>query len=382
MKIILESAVWENVWSWKSCFPDITDQWFAKYVCYWFKNKIVRGYPNGTFGPNNSVTFAEWLKITLETFDAPVKEWTWSQWFQPYLDYVHNNNLFSKYALYPERAITRGEMAFLAHQLLLESEGKIQFDGNRENFSNWCGQTPPRKVPSQSLVNWITRNYITVVGKNYNKNTPTKLIFAYHWRTNSNKQVQWYYWIDKASWGNAIIVYPLGLPESWPSRSWNTNFAIFDTLYQEFTDNYCVDLDEVYAMGHSLWAWYTNSLACARGDKIRATWSIGWWTTRNNCTWPVASLIMHNPDDRLAAFSSWLNARDQLIEQNQCTENTTKSKRGWSRWNCVEYTWCLEDSSVVRCPHSDSTSWNGSYYPHTRPDTAWKEIRNFFTTHW
>lgn len=379
MKIILESAVWVSVWSSNNCFPDVSTERYAKYICYGNDKWIVRGYPNGTFWPNNTVTFAEWLKITLESYDAPVSEWTWREWYLPYIDFVHNNNLFSKYALYPDNTMTRGEMAYLAHQLYLEKKWLIQFKNQRSYFSAWCGNTPPGKVPNQSVVNWQTRNYITVVWNKYNKNTPTKLIFAFHGRTNSNAQVQQYYWIDKASWWNAIIVYPLWLPEWWPSRSWNTNFAIFDTLYEEFTNNYCVDLDEVYVMGHSLGAWYSNTLACARGDLIRASWTVWWSITPKECRWPTASLIMHNPEDRLASFSSGEFARDKLVQNNQCGPET---KKVWpSRWNCVEYTNCISDAPVVWCPHSDSTAWNWTYYPHTWPTGAAQEIWKFFTTH-
>ena len=71
----------------------------------------------------------------------------------------------------------------------------------------------PAIAPTESILNAIPRHYITVVGKNYNANIPTKIIFAFHGRTNPNSQVQTYYGIDRASQGDAIVVYPLGLPE-------------------------------------------------------------------------------------------------------------------------------------------------------------------------
>gem|GEM_PF-6361563 len=39
--------------------------------------------------------------------------------YQPYMDFVHNNTIFSKYAVSPTKNITRGEMAFLIHKLML-----------------------------------------------------------------------------------------------------------------------------------------------------------------------------------------------------------------------------------------------------------------------
>jgi polyhydroxybutyrate depolymerase len=57
------------------------------------------------------------------------------------------------------------------------------------------------------------RSIITDIGGKYNLSQPTKLIIAFHGRTNPNTLVRTYYKIEQASQGNAIIVYPLGLPE-------------------------------------------------------------------------------------------------------------------------------------------------------------------------
>ncbi|MBP7885154.1 hypothetical protein KAZ93_03255 [Patescibacteria group bacterium] len=35
---------------------------------------------------------------------------------------MHNNNIFSKYALRPNTNMTRGQMAYFTHQLILQKE--------------------------------------------------------------------------------------------------------------------------------------------------------------------------------------------------------------------------------------------------------------------
>jgi len=109
--------------------------------------------------------------------------------------------------------MTRGQMAYLVYKLLLEKNGTIQFDGIRDVKSAGCGKLQPDITPTSSVVNGITRNYITVIGNNYNPNTPMKIIFAFHGRTNPNTMVRTYYGIEQASRGDAIIIYPAGLPE-------------------------------------------------------------------------------------------------------------------------------------------------------------------------
>ena len=83
----------------------------------------------------------------------------------------------------------------------------------RDVASAGCGKEPPSSVPTSSVVNGLTRHYITVIGNTYNKNIPMKIIFAFHGRTNPNTEVQEYYDLDEESNGNAIIIYPAGLPE-------------------------------------------------------------------------------------------------------------------------------------------------------------------------
>jgi len=49
---------------------------------------------------------------------------------------------------------------------------------------------------------------------------------------------------------------------------------LFDQLLKEFEDKYCIDKDQVFVVGHSLGAWFTNTLSCARGNVIRAIGSV------------------------------------------------------------------------------------------------------------
>jgi len=128
MKIILESSV-DDIGLGKNCFPDVRTEWFAKYACYAVDHGIVKGYTDGMFRPSQNVSFAEALKMALGSFDKNVGQANGNDaWYQPYFDFVHNNNIFSKYGLLPNKNITRGEMAYLVHQLMLEKAGSIQFD--------------------------------------------------------------------------------------------------------------------------------------------------------------------------------------------------------------------------------------------------------------
>jgi len=55
----------------------------------------------------------------LETFDVGVHESLSFDWYQPYIDFVHDTAIFSRYALRPSVFMTRGQMAYLVHRLML-----------------------------------------------------------------------------------------------------------------------------------------------------------------------------------------------------------------------------------------------------------------------
>lgn len=386
LKIVLEATVSHQLWSGSACFPDITeDDRYAPYLCYAKSNDIIKGYPDGTAKPDNPVTIAEALKIALNAFATETKEGEWNNRYHPYLTFVHDNNIFSQYALHPHAPMSRGRMAHLVHKLLLDSEETEPFTWIRTNLSAWCSQPIPISPPTSTQLNGVTRNFLTTIGNKITASKPVPLIVAFHWRTNSNTMVRQYYKLDRVTNGEAIIIYPSGLPESTSPRNWKDpndapdklrDFALFDTIVDDIGKQYCIDLDQIYVVGHSLWAWFTNSLACARGDVIRAIGSVGGGTTKNSCTWPVAAVIMQHPDDNLSSYAVWLTARDQLLKQNGCGPET---KPTWpSRGGCVEYTNCLADAPVIRCEHNDAIDHRGVYYPHKRPDWAGQYIWDFF----
>ncbi len=64
----------ENPDQYKNCFPDVTDQWFAPYVCYAKEMGWLSGYPDGTYKPANKVNRAEALKLILNS-SMPQDRW-------------------------------------------------------------------------------------------------------------------------------------------------------------------------------------------------------------------------------------------------------------------------------------------------------------------
>lgn len=384
MKIVLEARFdgeEESIGSLTDCYDDVQDQRYARYICYATVREMVKGIGDGQFWPENTVTIAQWLKIAVNAFGwLGVVEWEWDGWYQSYLERAHNNNILSKYAVYPDSPMTRGQMAYLTHQLMLDQKNEREFDDVRDVvWSQWCDVSAPSTAPTSFMVYGIERHAIVDIPNNYNPSKPTQLIVAWHGRTNSNSQVRSYYKVSRNT-PNAIVVYPLWLPEAWPSRSWSptSDVAFFDMIVHDISQNYCIDQDQIDIIWHSMGAGWTNWLACVRGDVIRGMWSVGGWLIAGNeCSGPVAAMIMHHPDDRLASYAGWLAARDRLLAQNRCdVDSAVPVPWAESKSNCVQYN-CLVDAPVVRCPHSEDDT-RGYYYPHTWPSFATKMITDLW----
>ncbi len=362
------------------CFPDVTGQWFAPYVCEAKEFGFIKGYDDGFYRPGREINRIEAYKIALNALDMGVRDPVeGEQWYAPYLDFVHQNEIFSKYNAFWDQPISREEVAYLVDQLLRIKNGERAVKTERQVLSAGCGQIPPSVPPQSFSVEGLQRSTITVVPDGYDANRPVALIFGYHGRTSPNWQVRQYYELERAAGNQAIYIYPAGAA-SGSSATWSSkDFQLFDEMVSELSAQYCVDQDRIYAIGHSLGAWFVNSLACARGDVLRGVGTLGGSRMNLDCSGPVAVMQWHNPNDRLAAFSGGVAARDAYLEQNSCGGASVAVEPAWG--NCVQYQGCYDTAPTLWCPHTNNyNSWNGSYYPHNWPKGTGAAMWSFLDT--
>lgn len=116
-----------------SCFPDVIDQWYAPYVCYATAQGWVQGYPDGTFGPERPVAFAEALKMLVNVRGFPPapedeirrRGLDPSSWFSPFLttalliDVVSYEQVWGANAVPLQSPLTRGFVAQLLYRSLM-----------------------------------------------------------------------------------------------------------------------------------------------------------------------------------------------------------------------------------------------------------------------
>lgn len=109
LKIILEANPSKLNKQAANCFPDVQTEWFAKYVCSAKKAGIISGYPDGTFKPGQSISFAEASKITALAYEVPTN--TYETWYKGYVKALEDAKAIPPSIASMGAFINRGEMA-------------------------------------------------------------------------------------------------------------------------------------------------------------------------------------------------------------------------------------------------------------------------------
>jgi hypothetical protein len=72
-------------------FTDVQSHWSKDTVTWGTEKEIAKGFPDGTFKPDSTVTESQFLALLLRTFMDDLKDDAVT-WYQPYYDVAHANN--------------------------------------------------------------------------------------------------------------------------------------------------------------------------------------------------------------------------------------------------------------------------------------------------
>ncbi len=366
----------------RRCFSDVNpDAWFAPYVCAAKTRGIIQGYPDGTFKPDTAVNFAEAIKMVLSAYGEDVSEGTGEAWYLPYAEKLESLEVLPQHSYVPWQPLNRERAADLLWRMLRHQEDRFV-----PRLSPGCGKAPVLVPPSNVEVNGVQRDFLLTVPMRYVQHDPAPLIVAFHGRTNSNAQVRQYMRLDREA-TDSIIAYPAALPNGNGTYSWANSgdkpqeirdVALFDAIVEKLSDTYCIDMDRITVVGHSLGAWMANTVACVRGDVVLASATVGGDSVQTTCAGPAAAFLAHNPKDNLAPFSGAERVRTLRRETNFCSPETENT--GPSELNCVRHTSCAGGNDILWCPHAIDTDERGVFYPHTWPRSTAKYIVEFLRT--
>lgn len=150
---------------------------------------------------------------------------------------------------------------------------------------------------------------------------------------------------------DVIVAYPAGLASSTGrSFSWSEkeNMTFIDAILEQVSDNYCINRDKVYAIGHSLGGWMAQRIACLRGEFMNGLAVVGSGSFTGACSGPAPSIFFQNVDDHLSSYASGVQAKNIRLKVNECSESSTESIQ-IGTLTCTKYNSCSSDNEVVWC---------------------------------
>lgn len=118
--------------TYKNCFPDVKEEWFAPYVCYAKEQGWVAGYPDGNFRPGNPVNRAEAAKMILNALGIKLDETSAlysdvkaGEWFARYARTIRLKRLAKWDTFNGPLGMTRVEVAIMLYRILVITQQDV-----------------------------------------------------------------------------------------------------------------------------------------------------------------------------------------------------------------------------------------------------------------
>ena len=140
MKILVLGAGFDpSAEEYKNCFPDVNEEWFARYICFAKEKGYVEGYPDGTFKPENNVIKVEAIKMLMEAFNVKLEYSTKNsyedtfinEWYGPYIFNAKKLGLLEEEGsfYYPSEKIKRGQVSENIYRLIMNEKERFNVAG-------------------------------------------------------------------------------------------------------------------------------------------------------------------------------------------------------------------------------------------------------------
>jgi polyhydroxybutyrate depolymerase len=345
----------------EKCFPDVDPtMWYHRYICAASALGMANGFDDGKFKPNNPVTTLEAGAFGNKAFSLGINT-TSSPWYTELQNTLNINNILTTRSYTLNTLISRGKSAALI--TWLQEFKRTNSPLSSKSTGCQAGWSPLISWENTLMIAGKERKYNLYIPSGYSNTKEYSLAIATHGRTNSKDQVQKYMGLEKGQSG-VIIAYPAWLSSaSWKSFSWSEkeNMTFIDAILQQVSENYCVDRNKVYIIGHSLGGWMAQRIACLRGEFVSGLAVVGSGPFGSTCSGPVPSLFFQNTNDQLSSYASGISARNTRLKVNECDESQTENVQ-IGPLTCTKYNKCSAGNEVVWCEgytgyNSDPHSW-------------------------
>jgi poly(3-hydroxybutyrate) depolymerase len=211
--------------------------------------------------------------------------------------------------------------------------------------SSGCGVDPPT-LDDSIQVGAMRGSYLVDLPADYDRDRALPLIMAFHDAVSSAAAFRGSLDLSSAVREGAIVVNLACLNDA---VAWDVtrDLPYVDALLVKLEQNYCVNLDRVFAVGHSEGGAFANTLGCLRGDKFRGIAPLsGGPGPSASCKGEVAVWITQG--NREAGGGAGRANRDFWVQRNGCEPQKPTPVEPSP---CVEYNACRAGSPVRFCEY-------------------------------
>jgi poly(3-hydroxybutyrate) depolymerase len=219
-----------------------------------------------------------------------------------------------------------------------------------------CGKS------SGTPMNVNVPNAIVTFPDGYDGSTPVPMMFGFHGAGRTHQEFQT---VDARMVGsdleeNFVMVYLKAAGSGWVS----SDKSRLDAAFDQITADHCIDLNRVFATGHSSGAHFIEILLCDGDERLAAIALVAGSKQCNSWDTPVPSMLIHGTNDQERVSLGDANGQQELqpfLTSNQCEASSTRYTEAMacnSMYNqaavdngCVSYDGCSEP--FVFCSHND-----------------------------
>jgi polyhydroxybutyrate depolymerase len=220
-------------------------------------------------------------------------------------------------------------------------------DGRERGRSSGCGVAATSTGSFNAMALAVLgrdRIYHLRIPDKYDVNRAYPVIFRWHGRGGDGMSGGLD--IEFSAGNDAFVVGADGLNSTWSQGTNADDLAFFDGMLEAIGKRYCIDRARVFSYGFSAGGYFSNNLACERGDILRASAAVASGPTGGECRGKAAAWFLHDADDDAVPIAQGRAARDRALAANGCSTETIDEGDG-----CVRYRGC-EAEPVVWCQSS------------------------------
>jgi uncharacterized secreted protein with C-terminal beta-propeller domain len=146
---ILVNAISKDTPTGSNCFFDVKADWYAPYVCTAKNLNLINGYPDGKFKPGDNINFSEAAKIIANAFKLNQSQQDPSVWFKSYIEALQREKAIPLSVEYFDEKITRDEMSEIIWRVKADINDKssrtyLELNGEGLVTSNSCSDLEER----------------------------------------------------------------------------------------------------------------------------------------------------------------------------------------------------------------------------------------------